>query len=174
MGGGTRRAAFCAADNFCIRVIAGPAPDGGGYTAGPQEALWIPSCAVDNFCIRVTQGWWERTPSTRTFVDLASCAVDFLVSNEAAKRARRSPPASAAPDTLSSATCFRAWRPGNSTLRALRILWTPSTCRSPQPTPRQAQQDQVDGVYAALGGLRKPGQLHALCRPPAVRTLRIM
>ena len=34
---------------------------------------------------------------------------------------------------------------------------------------RQTQQDQVDGVYAVLGGLRKPGQLHALCRPPAVR-----
>ena len=145
MGGGTRRAAFCAADNFCIRVIAGPAPDGGGYTAGPQEALWIPSCAVDNFCIRVTRGWWECTPSTKTFVDLASCAVDFLVSNEAAKRARRSPPASAAPDTLSSATCLRAWRLGNSTLQRDR-------------RKRLAKQhlagaeDSVDAVYMALAG----------------------
>ena len=33
-----------------------------------------------------------------------------------------------------------------------------------------AATDQVDGVC----GLRKPGQLHALCRPPALWTLRIM
>ena len=25
---------FLHSDNFCVRVIAGPAPDGGGYTAG--------------------------------------------------------------------------------------------------------------------------------------------
>ena len=46
---------------------------------------------MDPFCIRVTR-WRERAPSARTFVDLASRAVDFLVSDEAAKRARRSPP----------------------------------------------------------------------------------
>ena len=107
--------------------------------------MWVPSCAVDNFCIRVTRGWWECTPSTKTFVDLASCAVDFLVSNEAAKRARRSPPASAAPDTLSSATCLRAWRLGNSTLQRDR-------------RKRLAKQhlagaeDSVDAVYMALAG----------------------
>ena len=50
MGGGTRRAAVCAADNFCIRVIAGPAPDGGGGTR--RAAV----CAADNFCIRVIWG----------------------------------------------------------------------------------------------------------------------
>ena len=205
---------MCTADNFCIRVIAGPAPAGGGTRRAA-------SCAADNFCVRVIWGPAPAgggcTPSARSLVDLLARRAQgpLLISRQSVRAGH--PHASAAPGTRSSAACLqttstRAW-PTRVWAAGLGALATPRFAARPtlvqERLAKQAAgghlvdaEDYVDAVYMVLaaaahaqanaacdalvwnpprgsvgrrlpllGGLRKPGQLHALCRPPALWTL---
>ena len=122
----------------------------GGGVRQAQGALWIPSCAVNNFCTRVTRGtcpsWRERTPSTRTLVDLASRAADFLVSDKAAKRARPTQAQRLARSVLrlACALSLRVFGP------PILAPWQLHALRDPQKQHLAGAEDYVDAVYMAL------------------------